>query len=84
VASEPPPVVLFMGFGASSLDFAIRGWTNEFGEWVKIRSELSVRVYEALAEAGIEIPFPQQDLHLRSISPQAGAALQGRGEQPAD
>jgi potassium efflux system protein len=84
VASEPPPVVLFMGFGASSLDFAIRGWTHEFGEWVKIRSELSVRVYEALAEAGIEIPFPQQDLHLRSISPQAGAALQGRGEQPAD
>jgi len=83
VATEPPPLVLFMGFGASSLDFAIRAWTNEFGEWVKIRSELSVRVCEALGAAGIEIPFPQQDLHLRSISPQAGAALQGRAQQPA-
>ncbi len=77
IAAEPAPSVVFVGFGASSLDFSIRAWTNNFGEWVKIRSDLTVRVYEALAQEGIEIPFPQQDLHLRSVTPEAGAALVG-------
>jgi small-conductance mechanosensitive channel len=75
IATEPAPNVLFIGFGANSLDFGIRAWTNNFGDWVKIRSDLSVRVYEALGAAGIAIPFPQYDLHLRSISPEARAAL---------
>ncbi len=75
IATEPAPNVLFIGFGANSLDFGIRAWTNNFGDWVKIRSDLSVRVYEALGAAGIAIPFPQHDLHLRSISPEARAAL---------
>jgi len=83
IASEPEPVILFVGFGASSLDFTIRGWTHDFGEWVKIRSDLTVRVYQALNEAGIEIPFPQQDLHLRSVAPEAGALLAGRGSPQA-
>jgi potassium-dependent mechanosensitive channel len=68
IAEQPAPTVLFVGFGASSLDFSIRSWTNNFGDWVKIRSDLHVRVYEALRQDGIEIPFPQQDLHLRSVS----------------
>jgi len=78
IANEPAPTVLFVGFGASSLDFAIRAWTHNFGDWVKIRSELTVRVNEALVEAGVEIPFPQQDLHVRSVSETAAAALAGR------
>ena len=69
VAVEPAPAVVFVGFGPSTLDFGIRAWTHQFGDWVDIRSELSVRVYEALDAAGIEIPFPQQVVHLR---PQAG------------
>ncbi len=83
IAAEPAPAVLFSGFGASSLDFAIRSWTNNFGDWVKIRSELHVRVYAALQEAGIEIPFPQQDLHLRTVAPAAGTQLSGRRSPPA-
>jgi len=73
VATQPEPSILFVGFGASSLDFTIRAWTNEFGEWVAIRSNLAVRVHDALKAAGIVIPFPQQDVHLRTVSP---AALQ--------
>jgi potassium-dependent mechanosensitive channel len=80
VATDPAPTVLFVGFGASSLDFTIRAWTNQFSEWVAIRSLITVRVYDALQAAGIEIPFPQQDLHLRSISP---AATQRLGEAVA-
>jgi small-conductance mechanosensitive channel len=75
IATEPEPTILFSGFGASSLDFGIRAWTNNFGDWVKIRSDLTVRVYDALKQAGIEIPFPQQDLHLRSVSTEAKEGL---------
>jgi small-conductance mechanosensitive channel len=82
IASLPEPNVLFVGFGASSLDFGIRAWTNNFGDWVKIRSDLTVRVYDALNEAGIEIPFPQQTLHLRTVAPEAGATLAGLAQSP--
>jgi len=75
IAAEPAPTVLFVGLGANSLDFGIRAWTNNFGEWVSIRSELTVRVHDAIVAAGIEIPFPQRDLHLRSVSPAAREAL---------
>jgi small-conductance mechanosensitive channel len=83
VAVEPVPNIVFMGFGASSLDFSIRAWTKEFGDWVNIRSQLTVRIYEALQQAGIQIPFPQQDLHLRSVSDEAAARLGGRDDRPA-
>ncbi|MCU0975979.1 MAG: mechanosensitive ion channel [Steroidobacteraceae bacterium] len=79
VSALPDPLVLFTGFGASSLDFVVRCWTDDYGESVVIRSNLAVRVHDALMAAGIEIPFPQQDLHLRSVSPEARRVLQGRG-----
>jgi len=82
VAAQPDPTVIFVGFGASSLDFAIRAWTNDFGDWVRIRSDMTVRVHDALVKAGIEIPFPQQDVHVRSIAPEAGAALAGQAPRP--
>jgi small-conductance mechanosensitive channel len=82
IATEPAPTVLFVGFGANSLDFAIRSWTNNFGDWVKIRSNLTVRVHDALMAAGIQIPFPQQDLHVRSVSPAAAAAFAGLAQPP--
>ena len=77
ITPEPVPAIVFKGFGASSLDFGIRAWTNDFGDWVTIRTEMTARVYEALAKAGIEIPIPQQAVHLRSVSPAAGQQLAG-------
>jgi small-conductance mechanosensitive channel len=82
IASKPEPTILFVGFGTNSLDFSIRSWTNDFDNWVKIRSALTVRVHDALKGAGIEIPFPQHDLHLRSVSPGASAALAGISKPP--
>ena len=66
VTDNPEPAVIFTGFGPSSLDFGVRAWTHQFGEWVVIRSELSMRIYDALRAAGIDIPFPQQVVHLRT------------------
>lgn len=75
VSTQPAPIALFMGFGASTLDFSIRAWTPDFDQWMSIRSDMLSRMYEALTQAGIEIPYPQTDLHLRSISPEAAAVL---------
>jgi len=64
---EPNPYVLFLGFGDSSLNFEVRGWTDEFDRYTRVRSAVTVEILNALEGAGIEIPFPQRDLHIRSI-----------------
>jgi potassium-dependent mechanosensitive channel len=78
VLDDPEPVALFTGFGDSSLDFELRAWTT--GDIVIIPSELRVAINRKLAEAGIEIPFPQRDLHLRSVASAAADRL-GTGER---
>jgi potassium efflux system protein len=79
IVAEPAPAVVFKAFGPSSLDFGIRAWTHDFGDWVAIRTEMTALVYEAFKREGIEIPFPQQDMNLRSVSPEAAAQLGGAG-----
>ncbi|MFK7988081.1 MAG: mechanosensitive ion channel domain-containing protein [Sandaracinaceae bacterium] len=69
ILSDPPPEVLCTGFGDSSIDFVLRFWTTEYVEGVRLKSRLAERVYRALDEHGIEIPYPQRDVHLRT--PQA-------------
>jgi small-conductance mechanosensitive channel len=64
VRSQPEPMALFMGFGDSALQFELRVWA-QFDRWLQVRSELSVDLYAALGEAGIEIPFPQREVRLR-------------------
>ncbi|MEX1309750.1 MAG: mechanosensitive ion channel domain-containing protein [Candidatus Sulfomarinibacteraceae bacterium] len=75
VLEDPEPVTIFTGFGASSLDFELRAWTT--GDFVVIASDLRVGIEQTLAEHEIEIPFPQRDLHLRSMEPQAADRLAG-------
>jgi small-conductance mechanosensitive channel len=83
IQPEPAPAIVFKGFGASSLDFGVRAWTHDFGDWVTIRTEMTARIYEALMQEGIEIPFPQQDLHLRTVDVEAGQRLAAAGKTPA-
>jgi small-conductance mechanosensitive channel len=77
VLQEPEPYALFIGFGASSLDFELRAWCD-FSEGLRIKTELNLGIHDALKEAGIEIPFPQRDLHLRSVDAKAGQTISGR------
>jgi len=77
IVSSPEPVVLFLGFGASALNFGIRAWTYDYDNSATIRSDLVTRIYGALNQAGIEMPFPQQDIHLRSVSEEAVERLRG-------
>jgi potassium efflux system protein len=75
VAKFPPPSVFFLGFGASALDFSVRAWTHDADNWMGVRSALVANLHAALSQAQIEIPFPQQDLHLRSVDKTAAEAL---------
>ncbi len=65
---DPRPVALFRAFGESSLDFELRFWINKAEGWPVIVSNAKIAVHDALRNAGIEVPFPQRDLHLRSSS----------------
>jgi potassium efflux system protein len=72
---DPAPNVLFVGFGESSLDLVVRFWTRDATVAVAARSEAGVAIAEALAAEGIQIPFPQRDLHIRSVDAGAAEAL---------
>jgi small-conductance mechanosensitive channel len=64
VLLEPAPVVLFLGFGDSALNFQLRAWTGHFEEWIRTRSELGLAVHDALDKAGITVPFPQREVRV--------------------
>ncbi len=64
VLAYPPPSALLLGFGASSLDFELRCWTDAFDDWVELRSQLALDVHRQLGDAGIEISSPQRVVHV--------------------
>ena len=69
--SDPPSSVLFLEFGDSSLDFELRVWIRDFIDRYRIQSELNQEIDRRFRSEGIEIPFPQRDLHVRSIDESA-------------
>ena len=66
VLEHPEPECLFLGFGDSSLDFQVRAWAATEKSF-QVQSDLRFAIRKALTDAGIEIPFPQRDLHLRTV-----------------
>jgi potassium-dependent mechanosensitive channel len=67
VLPSPPPTVLFQGFGDSALNFELLVWTSTPNRQFLLRSDLNFLIFETLKRWHIEIPFPQRDLHLRSL-----------------
>ena len=72
VLEEPTPTLFFVGFGDSALNFEVRVFVKERIQRMPLTHELHMALEKALRENGIEIPFPQRDLHLRSVDPAAG------------
>ncbi|TLP46777.1 mechanosensitive ion channel family protein [Cohaesibacter sp. CAU 1516] len=68
VSSYPSPSVYFMEFGASSLDFELRCFIHDINSSLSAKSDLRFAIFKALKEANIEIPFPQQDVYIRSMA----------------
>lgn len=76
VLRDPPPRVLFLGFGDSSLSFELRVFIANVSHLFQVQHQLHMSIDKAFREADIEIAFPQRDLHIRTVpeawKPQAG------------
>jgi potassium efflux system protein len=75
VLPDPPPTVFFVNFGDSALEFQMRVWIADFDERNRVRSDLATAIQQRLAAEEIGVPFPQRDLHLRSVGPGVASEL---------
>jgi len=67
VLESPESDVLFEEYGDNSINFNLRVWTSEYVNRPKVlKSQLYYEIFRRFKEQGVEIPFPQRDLHLRS------------------
>ncbi len=63
ILQEPEPQVLVSNLGESSVDFVVRPWVNSPDFWAT-KCDLTQKIKEKFDEEGINIPFPQRDVHL--------------------
>ncbi len=68
VCKTPEPRVRFRAFGNSSLDHELLCWVDKPVLRGKVLHILNTEIYKRFLKEGIEIPFPQQDVHIRSAS----------------
>lgn len=67
ILKDPKPVCLLKEFGESSVDLELRFWINDpMNGRANVSSQLLLEIWDRFHEHGIEIPYPQRDLHLRS------------------
>jgi small-conductance mechanosensitive channel len=72
VLKQPEPAVLFMGFGDSALNFRASAWVAEVNDAAVIASDVRSEILARFIEVGIEIPFPQRDVWVRSTGAEEG------------
>ncbi|MEZ5812886.1 MAG: mechanosensitive ion channel family protein [Rhizobiaceae bacterium] len=73
VTKNPEPAVVFKDFGASSLDFEVRMYLYDISNIMTVSNDVRYAIVEAFEQEGIEIPFPQRDIHIRTESAEAAA-----------
>ncbi|TCK19503.1 mechanosensitive ion channel-like protein [Thiogranum longum] len=68
VLTDPPPAARLMGFGDSGIDLELRVWIHDPQQGVaNVRSDVNVAIWKGFKEAGITIPYPQQDLYIKEM-----------------
>ena len=87
VMETPAPDVIFTDYGDNSINFALRVWTSKKAHSPLIlKSDIYFSLFKLFGDHGIELPFPQRDLHLRSSDialPFAPAEQRGSTPPPA-
>lgn len=66
VTKNPAPEVHLIEFGDSSWNMQLRAWIGNVKDYPQIRNQLNQGIVRKFREYGVEIPFPQRDLHVRS------------------
>jgi potassium efflux system protein len=84
VLDEPGPKVYFMGFGDSSLNFNLYVFSRQLSDRLPLMHAVHEQILAALRENGIEIPFPQRDLHVKSVADDVKGAVRGQGRENVD
>ena len=93
VLKDPAPDVIFTEYGDNSINFKLRVWTELRAHTpLVLKSDLYFALFKTFTERGIELPFPQRDLHLRSSdiplpfspAPKAAGAAAGANGAKAD
>jgi potassium efflux system protein len=70
ILDDPKPMVIFKGFGDSTLDFELRVYITGIEKIIPVWHEINCAIDDAFRKADIEIAFPQRDLHLRTADPE--------------
>jgi len=84
VLNSPPPVVWLKAFGDSAVEHEILVWISDPESGVgNVQSEVLNAVWKLFQERGIEIPFPQSDVHIRSL-PEPGSAAATSKPEPVE
>ena len=77
ILENPAPKIFLKEFGDSSVNLEIKFWIKDPENGImNIKSEVNRNIWRLFKENGIEIPFPQQDIHFKSVSPQVKEFLQ--------
>jgi small-conductance mechanosensitive channel len=75
VIADPEPAARLARFGADGLEFTLLFWiADPSNGQLNVRSDVNLKVLKGLRDAGIEIPFPQRVVHLKTASPAPAAA----------
>jgi potassium efflux system protein len=69
VLTQPEPSALFLGFGDNSLNFELRVFVRGLENRLSVIHHLHVAIEREFRSAGINIAFPQRDIHLDTTSP---------------
>ena len=83
IIQDPPPRCLLVAFGESSIDLELGAWINDPVNGVKnVKSDVLLKIWETFQEQGVDIPYPQRDIHIRTRPPETGGMAGGQQETP--
>jgi len=68
ILSSPGASVVIREFTGSSISMQLSFWVRDIAVWTNVKSDIILAIDNAFKENGIEIPFPQQDIHIRSVT----------------
>ena len=91
VLHAPAPAAQLMGFGENGINLELHIWVSDPENGVNnVRSDVYRRIWSKFRAAGITMPYPQREIHIKSAPDTAGAAgtpgsrpISGRGRTPA-
>jgi small-conductance mechanosensitive channel len=81
VVEDPAPVVILRGFGPSDVKLQLRVWIEDARQRRAIADEITGKVVEVFAAAGVGMPYPKRDVYLHHVTPPAGAGALQPGEE---